>query len=58
MKKKPSVLEQLQTASKIFSDLVYYEFDVSNDMSDAIDYDKMRDSINEKIRELKERSKN
>lgn len=53
----PSVQQQLQTISKTLSDLVYYEFDVSEDMTDAIVYESLRDQVNTQIKEIIERAK-
>lgn len=39
--------------SKNLQDLIYYEYDVSgDDMTDAIDYDKIKDLVDRKIQEL------
>lgn len=51
---KPSVLEQLESIRKNFEELENYEMDVSAnyDLTDAIYYSKMKDSIADKISEI------
>jgi hypothetical protein len=49
----PSVLERLKTISKTLGDIVFYETAVSgDDYTDAIDFDKIKDLVDEKIKEI------
>jgi len=50
---KPSVIDQLKAISKNLSDLEFYCYDVDgDDLTDAIFYFKLQDTINEKIKEI------
>jgi len=54
---KLSVLDQLKTISKNLKDLEFYSYDVDgDDPTDAIFYSKLQDKINEKIKEIEERT--
>lgn len=54
---KPPVIDQLKTISKNFQDLEYYSYDVDeDDPTDAIFYSKLQDQLNDKIKEIKDRS--
>lgn len=53
-----SVIEQLQDISKILEELEFYEWDCFgiDVLSDSIFYSKIKDEINEKIKEINSRS--
>lgn len=54
---KPSVINQLKSISINFKELIAYEMDVSgNDMTDCILYSKIKDSIDNQIKEIESRS--
>jgi len=55
--RKPSVIEQLKSISKTLEGLIYYEFDVGIDMSDAIDYLEIKRVIDAKLYDIVNRSK-
>lgn len=50
---KPSVIDQLKAISKNFEELENYSMDVDgDDPTDAIFYSKLKDQINEKLKEI------
>ena len=52
---KPSVIDQLKVISKTLEDLENYSMDVDgDDPTDAIFYSKLKDKINEKVREIED----
>ena len=53
---KPSVINQLKAISQNFQELIDYEMDVSgDDMTDCILYSKIKDSIDNQIKEIESR---